>query len=113
MCLAMRREYHTVLSAVPRHHSANSASCDLQHPPHKVPGPTNLCSAAEDTQTAAATDSPSRRAVPKTVKTVVPAIEDCAYTQFYCEENVWRLCEYVRTHEAQELSKCFRGIHQQ
>ncbi|MPC66648.1 Protein N-terminal glutamine amidohydrolase [Portunus trituberculatus] len=23
------------------------------------------------------------------------------------EENVWRLCEYVRTHEAQELAKCF------
>ncbi|XP_045116733.1 protein N-terminal glutamine amidohydrolase-like [Portunus trituberculatus] len=62
---------------------------------------------AAQTQTAATTDSPSRRAVPKTVKTVVPAIEDCAYTQFYCEENVWRLCEYVRTHEAQELAKCF------
>ncbi|MPD03507.1 hypothetical protein E2C01_099148 [Portunus trituberculatus] len=38
---------------------------------------------AAQTQTAATTDSPSRRAVPKTVKTVVPAIEDCAYTQFY------------------------------
>nr|XP_045616297.1 protein N-terminal glutamine amidohydrolase-like isoform X2 [Procambarus clarkii] len=62
---------------------------------------------AAQTQTAGANDSPSRHIVTKTVKTIVPTTEECAYTQFYCEENVWRLCEYVRTHEGQELVKCF------
>lgn len=61
---------------------------------------------AAQTHTSGDTDSPSRRIVAKPVKTIVPAAEDCPYTQFYCEENVWRLCEYVRCHEPSDLVKC-------
>uniref|UniRef100_A0A3Q0RGC5 Protein N-terminal glutamine amidohydrolase n=1 Tax=Amphilophus citrinellus TaxID=61819 RepID=A0A3Q0RGC5_AMPCI len=28
---------------------------------------------------------------------IVPIREDCVYTSCYCEENIWKLCDYVRT----------------
>ena len=39
---------------------------------------------AAQTQTPASTDSPTRRrAVDRTANTIVPAAEDCPYTQFF------------------------------
>ncbi|XP_068239197.1 protein N-terminal glutamine amidohydrolase isoform X1 [Palaemon carinicauda] len=62
---------------------------------------------ATQTQTAGTPDSPSKNIVTKSVKSIVPTLEDCPYTQYYCEENVWRLCEYVQCKEAQDLGKCY------
>ncbi|KAB7498144.1 Protein N-terminal glutamine amidohydrolase, partial [Armadillidium nasatum] len=41
------------------------------------------------------------------VNNIVPLPEDCTYTPFYCEENVWHLCDYVRKNKISELSKCY------
>uniref|UniRef100_V9KP25 Protein N-terminal glutamine amidohydrolase n=3 Tax=Callorhinchus milii TaxID=7868 RepID=V9KP25_CALMI len=32
---------------------------------------------------------------------------DCAYTRCYCEENVWKLCEYINDHEQLSLKEFF------
>ncbi|XP_018019324.1 protein N-terminal glutamine amidohydrolase isoform X1 [Hyalella azteca] len=61
-----------------------------------------------------ATDSPTKK-LPGTsliqanrsgVASVLPPAEDCLYTQYYCEENVWQLCDSVRRHRPGELSRC-------
>uniref|UniRef100_A0A6A7G1E3 Protein N-terminal glutamine amidohydrolase n=2 Tax=Hirondellea gigas TaxID=1518452 RepID=A0A6A7G1E3_9CRUS len=38
--------------------------------------------------------------------TVLPPVDECAYTPFYCEENVWRLCDSVRKLRPAELNRC-------
>ncbi|XP_029942504.1 protein N-terminal glutamine amidohydrolase [Salarias fasciatus] len=31
--------------------------------------------------------------------------EDCVYTSCYCEENVWKLCEFIRSEKTQSLDQ--------
>ena len=38
---------------------------------------------------------------------VLPAREECVYTSCYCEENVWKLCEFVKQNNTNELSNSF------
>ncbi|XP_051246935.1 protein N-terminal glutamine amidohydrolase [Dicentrarchus labrax] len=33
--------------------------------------------------------------------------ENCVYTSCYCEENVWKLCEFVRTEQTASLDELF------
>ncbi|XP_078396008.1 protein N-terminal glutamine amidohydrolase isoform X1 [Cetorhinus maximus] len=42
-------------------------------------------------------------------KNQIPAIikEDCVYTSCYCEENVWKLCEYVRNRRQHPLEEWY------
>ncbi|CAL4140636.1 unnamed protein product, partial [Meganyctiphanes norvegica] len=65
--------------------------------------------AAQTDRVVAATDSP-RKIVNKSVKSIVPLAEECSYTQFYCEENIWHLCDHVRRLDPSELSKCYVGF---
>ncbi|XP_038666242.1 protein N-terminal glutamine amidohydrolase [Scyliorhinus canicula] len=39
----------------------------------------------------------------------VPAIakEDCVYTNCYCEENVWKLCEYIKNRRQNPLEEWY------
>lgn len=37
----------------------------------------------------------------------MPAAVDCVYTSCYCEENVWKLCDYVRHNQIELLDYCF------
>ncbi|XP_005948875.1 protein N-terminal glutamine amidohydrolase isoform X4 [Haplochromis burtoni] len=38
---------------------------------------------------------------------LVPTREDCVYTSCYCEENVWKLCDYVRKQRTAPLEHLF------
>ncbi|XP_008297544.1 protein N-terminal glutamine amidohydrolase [Stegastes partitus] len=38
---------------------------------------------------------------------IIPCREDCEYTSCYCEENVWKLCEFVRTKRTGPLEQLF------
>ncbi|XP_042371503.1 protein N-terminal glutamine amidohydrolase [Plectropomus leopardus] len=38
---------------------------------------------------------------------ITPRREDCVYTSCYCEENVWKLCEFVRTERTAPLEDLF------
>ncbi|CAG2208199.1 NTAQ1 [Mytilus edulis] len=33
--------------------------------------------------------------------------EECVYTKCYCEENVWKVCEYVKNHHPALLDNCY------
>lgn len=37
----------------------------------------------------------------------IPSRNDCVYTGCYCEENVWKLCDYVRQNQMEVLDYCF------
>lgn len=37
----------------------------------------------------------------------LPPKADLIYTSCYCEENVYKLCEYVKNHEPELLDSCF------
>ncbi|XP_032659409.1 protein N-terminal glutamine amidohydrolase [Chelonoidis abingdonii] len=37
----------------------------------------------------------------------VPARHACAYTSCYCEENVWKLCEYIRSYDQYPLEEFY------
>lgn len=62
--------------------------------------------AAQTDRIVAATDSPRKIMNKSSVKSIVPLAEECPYTQFYCEENIWHLCDHVRRLETTELTKC-------
>ncbi|XP_070702003.1 protein N-terminal glutamine amidohydrolase [Pempheris klunzingeri] len=38
---------------------------------------------------------------------ITPSREDCVYSSCYCEENVWKLCEFVRTERTAPLEELF------
>ncbi|XP_053190494.1 protein N-terminal glutamine amidohydrolase [Scomber japonicus] len=38
---------------------------------------------------------------------ITPSRENCVYTQCYCEENVWKLCEFIRTERTAPLEHVF------
>ncbi|XP_075931740.1 protein N-terminal glutamine amidohydrolase [Anarhichas minor] len=38
---------------------------------------------------------------------ITPSRENCVYTSCYCEENVWKLCEFVRTERTALLEELF------
>ncbi|XP_044027927.1 protein N-terminal glutamine amidohydrolase [Siniperca chuatsi] len=38
---------------------------------------------------------------------ITPSRESCVYTSCYCEENVWKLCEFVRTERTAPLEELF------
>ncbi|KAM9737365.1 protein N-terminal glutamine amidohydrolase [Menidia menidia] len=38
---------------------------------------------------------------------ITPSRENCVYTSCYCEENVWKLCEYVRAERTAPLEQLF------
>ncbi|XP_078124383.1 protein N-terminal glutamine amidohydrolase [Sander vitreus] len=38
---------------------------------------------------------------------ITPSRENCVYTSCYCEENVWKLCEFVRTERTAPLEHLF------
>ncbi|KAM9164856.1 protein N-terminal glutamine amidohydrolase isoform 2-T3 [Pangshura tecta] len=40
-------------------------------------------------------------------QSAVPARHACAYTSCYCEENVWKLCEYLRSHDQYPLEEFY------
>ncbi|XP_028428409.1 protein N-terminal glutamine amidohydrolase [Perca flavescens] len=38
---------------------------------------------------------------------ITPSRENCVYTSCYCEENVWKLCEFVRAERTAPLEHLF------
>ncbi|XP_014663010.1 PREDICTED: protein N-terminal glutamine amidohydrolase-like [Priapulus caudatus] len=36
----------------------------------------------------------------------LPEKSSCVYTQCYCEENVWKMCECVKLHQPDQLDRC-------
>ena len=41
------------------------------------------------------------------IMNLVPSGAECSYAACFCEENVWKLCDHVRTTTPNELSKAF------
>ncbi|XP_015229869.1 PREDICTED: protein N-terminal glutamine amidohydrolase [Cyprinodon variegatus] len=41
------------------------------------------------------------------VDRITPSRENCVYTSCYCEENVWKLCEFFRTEKTAPLEQLF------
>lgn len=41
------------------------------------------------------------------ITNLVPSASECSYAACFCEENVWKLCDFVRTTTPNELSKSF------
>ena len=50
---------------------------------------------------------PENDSVPKASTGLFPAKETCTYTKCYCEENVWKLCEFIQTTYPTQLDKCY------
>ena len=48
-----------------------------------------------------------RSAKDRDVMNLVPSAAECSYAACFCEENVWKLCDHVRTTAPNELSKAF------
>ncbi|XP_046398380.1 protein N-terminal glutamine amidohydrolase [Ischnura elegans] len=42
----------------------------------------------------------------KQLISILPPSAECSYAPYYCEENVYKLCEHVRTHHPAELQHC-------
>ncbi|XP_054878491.1 protein N-terminal glutamine amidohydrolase-like isoform X2 [Poeciliopsis prolifica] len=42
-----------------------------------------------------------------TVHRIIPIRENCVYTSCYCEENVWKLCEFVQKEKTAPLDQIF------
>ncbi|KAM9198320.1 protein N-terminal glutamine amidohydrolase isoform 3-T3 [Dugong dugon] len=36
-----------------------------------------------------------------------PPREACVYSSCYCEENVWKLCDYIKNHDQYPLEECY------
>uniref|UniRef100_A0A3Q2QUF2 Protein N-terminal glutamine amidohydrolase n=1 Tax=Fundulus heteroclitus TaxID=8078 RepID=A0A3Q2QUF2_FUNHE len=41
------------------------------------------------------------------VERITPSRENCVYTSCYCEENVWKLCEFVKAERTAPLEQLF------
>ncbi|KAG8183591.1 hypothetical protein JTE90_025146 [Oedothorax gibbosus] len=44
---------------------------------------------------------------PPLIDLKIPPREECMHTKYYCEENVWKLCEYVQKNQFQKLHQCY------
>lgn len=44
---------------------------------------------------------------PVVSNSLISSKENCTYTKCYCEENVWKLCEYLKHHHPTELDHCY------
>ncbi|TRY84327.1 hypothetical protein DNTS_025434 [Danionella cerebrum] len=40
-------------------------------------------------------------------KCITPPRNHCVYTSCYCEENVWKLCEYIKNHSTCSLDEVY------
>ncbi|XP_024107387.1 protein N-terminal glutamine amidohydrolase isoform X2 [Pongo abelii] len=36
-----------------------------------------------------------------------PPRDACVYSSCYCEENIWKLCEYIKNHDQYPLEECY------
>ncbi|XP_005002664.3 protein N-terminal glutamine amidohydrolase isoform X2 [Cavia porcellus] len=36
-----------------------------------------------------------------------PTRAACVYSSCYCEENIWKLCEYIKNHDQYPLEECY------
>ncbi|XP_017654834.1 protein N-terminal glutamine amidohydrolase isoform X3 [Nannospalax galili] len=36
-----------------------------------------------------------------------PTRDACVYSSCYCEENIWKLCEYIKMHDQYPLEECY------
>uniref|UniRef100_A0A2K5Y7L5 Protein N-terminal glutamine amidohydrolase n=1 Tax=Mandrillus leucophaeus TaxID=9568 RepID=A0A2K5Y7L5_MANLE len=36
-----------------------------------------------------------------------PPRDACVYSSCYCEENIWKLCEYIKNHDQYPLQECY------
>ncbi|MED6250331.1 hypothetical protein ATANTOWER_029848 [Ataeniobius toweri] len=41
------------------------------------------------------------------VDRITSSRQNCVYTSCYCEENVWKLCEFVKTERTTPLEQLF------
>ncbi len=41
------------------------------------------------------------------IMNLVPSAAECSYAACFCEENVWKLCDHVRTNSSAELPKTY------
>ena len=48
-----------------------------------------------------------RSARDRDVMNLVPPAAECSYAACFCEENVWKLCDHVRTNSPELLAKAF------
>lgn len=45
--------------------------------------------------------------VPPDYVIITPLKDECTYTSCYCEENVWKLCEYIKAHGEASLEEVY------
>ena len=48
-----------------------------------------------------------RSARDRDIMNLVPSAAECSYAACFCEENVWKLCDHVRTNSPNELAKAY------
>ncbi|KAL5016510.1 hypothetical protein ScPMuIL_006099 [Solemya velum] len=51
--------------------------------------------------------APVQQMSPPLLVDLLPDRKHCVYTSCYCEENVWKLCDYVRTSNPSHLRNCY------
>uniref|UniRef100_A0A8D0NV95 Protein N-terminal glutamine amidohydrolase n=1 Tax=Sus scrofa TaxID=9823 RepID=A0A8D0NV95_PIG len=39
-----------------------------------------------------------------------PPRDTCVYNSCYCEENIWKLCEYIKSHDQYPLKECYAAF---
>lgn len=48
-----------------------------------------------------------RSARDRDIMNLVPSAAECSYAACFCEENVWKLCDHVRTNSPDEIAKSY------
>ena len=45
-----------------------------------------------------------------TTRWPAPPWDTCVYNSCYCEENIWKLCEYIKSHDQYPLKECYAAF---
>uniref|UniRef100_A0A8D1ACX1 Protein N-terminal glutamine amidohydrolase n=1 Tax=Sus scrofa TaxID=9823 RepID=A0A8D1ACX1_PIG len=55
-------------------------------------------------------DVPATTDVPVHYQMASPPWDTCVYNSCYCEENIWKLCEYIKSHDQYPLKECYAAF---
>ena len=79
--------------------SSTSSSSSSSAPP----APSSSSASASSRRTT----TPLMSSLSRDLASVVPQANACSYAPCFCEENVWKICDHVRTNSPAELPKAF------
>lgn len=80
-------------------------SVSLSHRSKEMSGNVTVTPKTTVPLTSSSEDTPDTPVTPKLV-TILPPLAQCTHTPFYCEENIWKLCDRIQEDHSTELDYC-------